>query len=188
MHMKGRASMTSRHGNGWLGARGLAAALLLGLGAGGARAVDEAAETKKQLLELTGGKRVKVVWNQDDKIKLYDTKVGVTEELPVTGGTPLLSVDGRRVFFSSGKTPEERVVYMYDTEKKKVTELAKGPGNSVLAVWRDPKTKKDWVYVNSTGDQGEKWDQAKGARSTGSPSTSPRRGNCSGTAHRAIST
>jgi hypothetical protein len=145
-----------------MGAWVLAAALLLGMGLGSARAVDEGEETKKQLLELTGGKRVKVVWNQDDKIKLYDTKVGVTEELPVAGGTPLISVDGHRVFFSSGKTPEERVVYMYDTEKNKVTELAKGPGNSVLAVWRDPKTKKDWVYVNSTGDQGEKWDQAKG--------------------------
>jgi hypothetical protein len=71
-------------------------------------------------------------------------------------------VDGRRVFLSSGNTPEERVVYMYDTEEKTVTELAKGPGNTVLAVWRDPNTNRDWVYVNSTGDQGEKWDEPKG--------------------------
>jgi hypothetical protein len=155
--------MTRMH-SGRMGARGLAAVLLLGMGLGSARAADEAAETKQQLLELTGGQRVKVVWNQDNHVKYYDTQAGVTEQLPLPAGgsAPLISVDGRRVFISAGQAPDERAVYMYDTEAKTVTELAKGPGTNLLAVWRDPATGKDWVYVNSTGDHGEQWNQARG--------------------------
>jgi hypothetical protein len=163
-HRKGKEAMRQIQVSRKVGVRSLAALMLLGMGLGSARAVDEAAETKKQLLELSGGKQVKVVWNQDKKVRLYDTKAGATEELPLPeeGSAPLISVDGRYVFTSAGKAPDGRAVFMYDTRKKKLTELAKGPGNNLLAIWRDPKTKKDWVYVNSTGDQGENWDQAKG--------------------------
>jgi hypothetical protein len=82
---KGTNAMTSRLEKRRMGVWGLAAALLLGVGLGSARAVDEGEETRRQLLELTGGTRVKVVWHQDDMIKLYDTMVGVTEELPLPG-------------------------------------------------------------------------------------------------------
>ncbi len=146
-----------------LGTRGLAVALLLGLGTGRALAGDETAQTKKQLLEMTGGKRAKVVWNQDNKVKLFDTKEGTIQDLPMpAGSSPLFSSDGRLVFSSSGKAPAERAVLMYDTKTKKVTELAKGPGNNLLAVWTDPKTKKTWVYVNDSGDRGENWDVPAG--------------------------
>ena len=51
---------------------------------------------------------------------------------------------------------------MCDTQTKKATELAKGPGNNLLAVWTDPKTKRIWVYVNDSGDKGENWDVPAG--------------------------
>jgi hypothetical protein len=124
---------------------------------------DARADVKKDMLEMTGGKRAKVVWNQGDKVKFFDTQTGKIEDLPIDhGSAPLLSKDGRRIFVSTGKAPDDRHVVMYDTETKKVTKFPKGPGNNLLAVWRDPKTGQDWVYVNGSGDQGENWDQAKG--------------------------
>lgn len=129
----------------------------------------DAATTQKDLLNLTGGKQVKVVWNQgkenDMKVKFYDTKKGVIKELPLAGGSaPLISMDGNYIFNSSGKAPAERAVFVYDLKKEKAAELAKGPGNNLLAVWMDPKTKKHWCYVNETGDYNESWNQAKGGK------------------------
>lgn len=118
---------------------------------------------QKELLELTGGKQLKVVWNQDNKVKYYDSKAGEIVDLPIPAGSaPLLSIDGERVFVSNGKAPAERVVVMYDIGTKKATELAKGPGNNLLAIWKDPKAGQEWVYVNDSGDKGENWDQPAG--------------------------
>ena len=127
----------------------------------------ETLNTKKQLLDLTGGRRVKVVWNQgaaekDMKLYLFDTKDGAIHELPFAGSAPLITIDGRRVYASIGKAPAERVVKMFDTETGKTTELAKGPGNNLLAVWTDPKSRKDWVYVNNSGDKNESWNVPAG--------------------------
>ena len=120
--------------------------------------------TKAQLMELTGGKRVKVVWSQDNKVMFFDTKEGIVQELPIpgSGSAPLISIDGSKVFNSSGNAPADRVVMMYDLRTKKVTQLAKGPGNNLLAIWQDRRTKRDWCYVNSAGDQNENWNEAKG--------------------------
>lgn len=119
---------------------------------------------RKELLALTGGKRLKVVWNQDNKLKLFDSKQGVIVDLPFPAGSaPLLSADGERVFASIGKAPNERAVMVYDMAKQTATELTKGPGNNLLAIWQDPKTKREWVYVNDSGDKGENWDKAAGA-------------------------
>jgi len=131
------------------------------------KATPETLATKKELLDLTGGRRVKVVWNQgkeekEMKLFLFDTKDGIIRELPFAGSAPLITIDGRRVFASTGKAPADRVIRMYDTETRKATELAKGPCNNLLAVWTDPKAKKDWVYVNDSGDKGESWQQAAG--------------------------
>ena len=118
---------------------------------------------QKELLELTGGKQLKVVWNQDNKVKYYDSKKGEIEDLPMAAGSaPLLSLDGQRVFVSTGKAPAERMVVMYDTATKKVTEFAKGPGNNLLAVWKDPKSGQEWAYVNDAGDKGEAWNAPAG--------------------------
>jgi len=130
------------------------------------KTTPETLKTKKELLDLTGGRRVKVVWNQgkeekDMKLFIFDTKDGIIREVPFAGSAPLITVDGRRVFASLGKAAD-RAVKMYDTETRKVTELAKGLGNNLLAVWTDPKTKKDWVYVNDSGDKGESWQQPAG--------------------------
>jgi hypothetical protein len=128
--------------------------------------LEAADDTKQQLLEMTGGRRVKVAWNQgadenNMQLMFFDTKVGKIIALPFAGSAPLISVDGKRVFASVGKA-SDRMVKMYDTETRKVTDLARGAGNHLLAVWRDPKTKIDWVYVNSSGDKNENWDVAGG--------------------------
>jgi hypothetical protein len=125
-----------------------------------------AADTKKELLELTGGRRVKIAWNQGpeaDKICHYlDTKDGVIHKLDFGGTAPLWTKDGRLIIVAVGNAKERKIV-AYDTEAKKLTELVPpGPANHVLAVWTDPKTKRTWVYVNSSGDNNEAWNQAKG--------------------------
>jgi hypothetical protein len=134
--------------------------------AAGPQSVMAEEDTRKELLELTGNKRVKVVWSQDTKknVQFFDTNDGVIQDLPlVNGSAPLISSDGTKVFNHSG-TPADRVVSMYDLETQKVTDLAKGPGNNLMAVWQDPKTKKHWCYVNSSGDQNENWNEAKGGK------------------------
>lgn len=142
----------------------LAASLLLGAATAPGLAAE--ADNVKQILELTGGRRVKAVWNQgaDNAMKLMylDTKEGAINEIPFSGSAPLITVDGRLVLASTGKTGAERAVMMYDTDTKKVTKLASGPGNTLMAVWRDAKAKRDWVYVNDCGDKGESWDQPAG--------------------------
>jgi hypothetical protein len=124
-------------------------------------------DNAKQLLKLTGGRRVKVVWNQGaenaQKVMFLDTKDGVIQELPIAmGSAPLLTQDGRWVLVSAGKAPNDRKVIVYDIESKKTIETPAGPGNNLLAVWQDPKTKRTWVYVNDCGDKGEQWNVPAG--------------------------
>lgn len=128
--------------------------------------VNAAADTAKELLELTGGRRVKVAWNQgteaDMKCYYLDTKDGKIQKLDFGGTAPLWSKDGRLIIVAVGKAKERKIV-AYDTQTSKLTELVPpGPGNHVLAVWTDPKTKRTWVYVNSSGDNNEAWNDAKG--------------------------
>ncbi len=146
-------------------------ALTLGL------AAADTAETKKQLLELTGGRRMKVVWNQGNEgseqsaFRYFDTKDGKIHDLPFTGtaGDAVFrnvwfTADGRRIIAQSGKDDSDRMLVMFDTETQKVTELAKGPDNNPVAVWRDPKTKRDWVYINDCGAGGDRqrsWDAGR---------------------------
>lgn len=124
-------------------------------------------DSAKQLLKLTGGRRAKVVWNQGaenaQKVMFLDTKDGEIQELPIAfGSAPLLTQDGRWVLVSAGKPPNDRKVIVYDIETKKTLETPAGPGNNLLAVWQDPKTKRVWVYVNDCGDKGEPWDVPAG--------------------------
>lgn len=136
-------------------------ALAAGLWLGVALSPGLAAETKsvkQQLLELTGNHRAKVVWNQDGKIKLFDTKEGSVQELPFAGGNqPLLTSDGRRVLSTTG-TAADRKLMMYDTETKQFTTVTTGADSNLLTIWRDPKSKRDWVYVNDCGSDGRSWD------------------------------
>ena len=145
----------------------VAAGLCLGVALMPGRAAAEEVSTKDQLLELTGGYRVKVVWNQgaenDKQLMFFDTDVGEVQALPVPGGSaPVISRDGRRVFVSAGKAPDERRVIMFDTETGDSKEFPAGPGNNLLEVWYDAEAGREWVYVNSTGDFGEAWNQPRG--------------------------
>ena len=140
----------------------LAAILWLGAALFAGSATAQTKSVKQQLLDLTGGRRVKVVWVQgtsdtnhvSSPIKLFDTKVGTVQELPFTGIQPWLTPDGTRVIAVAG-TEMDRKLMMYDTESRKVTTLGTGPHSYPLAVWRDPRTKRDWVYVNATDAGGE---------------------------------
>lgn len=149
-------------------AHGLAGLAVIAVGAAlaGRPAAAETNSVKQQLLDLTGGCRVKVAWNQgaqnEMKLRLYDTQDGQVRDLPFSGSAPLVTRDGRYVFASSGKAPDERKVMMYDTQTQKVTEFAKGPGNNLLAVWQDPKSGRIWVYVNDSGDKNESWNVPAG--------------------------
>jgi hypothetical protein len=146
--------------------RAVLSSLVVGLGLvgvpGPGSAASQAASVKKQLLDLTGGRRVKVVWNMgtDKKqtLQLFDTKEGASREFPFAGTAPLLTQDGRRALLTVGEAETARTLVMVDTETRKVSKLASGPGNNVIAVWFDPKTKRDWVYVNDGGDKKQAWD------------------------------
>lgn len=141
-------------------------------------AAADLAETQKQLLELTGGRRVKVAWNQgnegtDSVFRYFDTADGKIHDLPIvgTGGhgdsvfrSVWFTADGRHIIAQAGKNDAERTLVMYDTETQKVTEIAKGPETTPLSVWRDPKTGRDWVFVNDAGAGGDRqrpWDAGR---------------------------
>lgn len=128
---------------------------------------NAAPDTKKELLELTDGRRAKVAWNQgpenDLKLHYFDTKDGTIQKLDFGGTAPLWTSNGRMLVVAVGKAPERKIV-AYDTETKKTIELAKpGPGNHVIAVWTDSKAKRTWIYVNDSGDNNEAWNQPAGA-------------------------
>jgi len=125
-----------------------------------------ARETVKELLELTGGKRAKVAWNQgngdDQKLHYLDTNEGVIHKLDFGGTAPLWTSNGRMLVISTGKAPERKIV-AYDTETKKLIDLVEpGPANHVIAVWTDPKVNRTWIYVNDVGDKNEAWNVAAG--------------------------
>lgn len=143
---------------------GIAMVLLI---ANGVFAADETGNVKQQLLDLTGGHRVKVTWNQgadkEMKLKVFDTKDGEIRDVPIghSATAPLLTYDGRLIVASTGKAPD-REILVYDTESKTLTKVASGPGNNPMAVWQDPKTKRNWIYVNNCGDKNEAWNVPAG--------------------------
>ena len=115
---------------------------------------------KKELLELTGGRQVKVTWWQDGKVKYYDTNTDVVKVLPFAGNenkSLLLTSDGKYIVTSVGPAFSHRQIMAYDTETGKVIASPVGPENNLMAVWTDPETGKVWIYVNSNGDKKESW-------------------------------
>lgn len=125
---------------------------------------DVSDEVSRQLLELTGGRRVRLVWSQVDK----------ESDLMVTNGksTQLYGLDtgddrGERLIFEDKGgyskpllTPSgERIIYTNQKEGKCYVSNWDGSDHHTFAqgfasdIWRDPETGIDWVYVrNSVGN------------------------------------
>lgn len=147
----------------------LAVGLWLGVVLDHGLVAAETSSVRQQLLDLTGGRRVKVVWNQGEKdnvplIQYYDTQDGVARKLPFDGQQAWLTPDGSRVVAWAGKSDADRALLMYDTESQKVTQLSSGPECYPIAIWKDPKTQRDWVYVNDCGAGGDRersWDAGR---------------------------
>jgi hypothetical protein len=145
---------------GWMIGVGFGLALQLG------HAADAASTPKAELMEMTGGLRVKVAWLQGGDggklLKFYDSKTDKIIDLPLKDATPpLFTANGRQIVTHIGQKESAEVV-LYDTETQQTKTLTKGLSNTPMAVWTDPKSKRTWVYVNSTGDKGEAWNEAAG--------------------------
>ena len=141
----------------------LAAGVMLGAAAAGpVAAADGPGEVKKQLMELTGGRRARVAWNQNEKIRFVDTKDGVIKDLPLPGSQPLFTSDGRKILASGGKVGD-RYLMEYDVESGRSTKVVSGAESNLLTVWRDVKARRDWVYVNDSGFKEQAWDAPCGS-------------------------
>ncbi|MGB2998873.1 MAG: LamG-like jellyroll fold domain-containing protein [Phycisphaerae bacterium] len=111
-------------------------------------AAAEGAKVKRQLLDLSGGRRVKVVWLHDyiRGVFIFDTAEEGARKLPIDGIYPQLTPDGTRVLATYNQAPRQLV--MCDSDGRNETVLSRGPYSFLLSVWRDPKTGRDWAYVN----------------------------------------
>jgi hypothetical protein len=127
-----------------------------------AGAADNPGEVKKKVLELTGGRHTRIAWNQNDKIRVFDTKEGVIRDTTLPGSQPLFTADGRKVLASGGKAGE-RFLAMYDFDTKRVSKVVTAAESNLLTVWRDVKARRDWVYVNDCGSKEQAWDAPCGS-------------------------
>lgn len=139
-----------------------AAACLVLAAAGSSAAADAPASAGPRILELTGGRRARIAWHQNDRIRCLDTKDGIIRDLDLPGSQPLFTSDGRRLLSSGGK-PGDRFLMMHDFDTGKATKVTSGAESNLLAVWRDPVTKRDWIYVNDCGFKEQAWDAPCGS-------------------------
>ena len=137
-------------------ARILLAAMVLAMAAGVGRAGDDA-RLAARVLEMTGA-RTKIVWahhvagsggqwgggRAEFELMAFDTTPPHRRRLlpgPASYGNPSITPDGRRVVFTD--VPELKI-YSVDWkggQKKLLTE------GFALCAWKDPKTRKIWVYA-----------------------------------------
>jgi len=113
------------------------------------------------ILNLTGGVRVKIAWQRDTgsggdchggsssfKLMGFDTASGSEFEIISTVGDytkPLITHDGTRIVFTNRATYK---VYVVNWSGGAPTYITDGFASDV---WRDPGTGIDWVYVRKGG-------------------------------------
>ena len=120
---------------------------------GGATA---SADLRSDVLGLTGGMRTKIVWQKDkDAILGFDTQDGRVREVfkgPVGERSwPILSTDGKTVFFVivvAGRRGEIGTIHSVAWDAAPTSEPKKlCDGMAPVAVWKDPQTGVEWLYV-----------------------------------------
>lgn len=109
-----------------------------------------------ELVDLAGGRRVKVAWLRGGKGQVddgclmgFDTDEGkerVIVPAPTVCTDPYFSPDGTRIVFSS--LPAEQKAYIVDWDGKNLRTMLTGRHFCVHGLWRDPATGIEWVYVS----------------------------------------
>jgi PKD repeat protein len=114
-------------------------------------------ELQSELLKLTGGARVKLVWQQDENaIVAFDTE-GANKRTLYSGAVgercwPIITPDGSKVLFAITDSkdtpgPGSGKLYAIDWNAPEGTAPVElGSGMGVLALWRDPAG-ETWVYI-----------------------------------------
>ncbi len=108
----------------------------------------------KQLSDLVGGRRVKVIWTRGYRdtggpLMGFDTEEGkerVIVPAPAVCCNPWFSLDGNRILYSS--VPAEQTSYVVDWDGKNLRKFISGRHFYIFGLWRDPATGTDWVYVS----------------------------------------
>ncbi len=116
-------------------------------------------ELQTELLKLSGGARVKLVWQQDENaIVTFDTE-GATKRTLYSGPVgerswPIITPDGSKVLFAitdakSEGGPGAGKIYALDWNAPEgATPVGIGEGMGVLALWRDPAG-ETWAYIST---------------------------------------
>lgn len=114
-----------------------------------------------RLVDLAGGRRVKVAWlrgnaaqGDDGCLMGFDTAEGkerVIVPAPTVCTDPYFSPDGGRILFSS--LPVEQKAYIVDWDGKNLRTILTGRHFCVHGLWRDPATGVEWVYASDAASK-----------------------------------
>lgn len=114
-----------------------------------------------RLVDLAGGRRVKVAWlrggaaqGDDGCLMGFDTAEGkerVIVPAPTVCTDPYFSPDGDRILFSS--LPAEQKAYIVDWDGKNLRTILTGRHFCVHGLWRDPATGVEWVYASDAASK-----------------------------------
>lgn len=114
-----------------------------------------------RLIDLAGGRRVKVAWlrggaaqGDDGCLMGFDTAEGkerVIVPAPTVCTDPYFSPDGDRILFSS--LPAEQKAYIVDWDGKNLRTILTGRHFCVHGLWRDPATGVEWVYASDAASK-----------------------------------
>ena len=117
-----------------------------------ANAPSTTAGLTREILELTGGRRTKILWTRGTRadgglLMCFDTAEGKERAIiqaPKVCFDAKLTPDGKRVIFC---VPSEQASYIVNWDGTGLKPLFKGRHYYALGVAHDPTTGVDWVYV-----------------------------------------
>lgn len=108
------------------------------------------ADLRSDILSLTHGLRVKMVWAKDSSLVCFDTDEGKIRTLLIKKDVnilayPLISADGRKVIFASNAN---RICMLDWTDSNKTAYREICDGICPEASWRDTATGRIWVFYS----------------------------------------